>query len=111
MLTTKSLCVFSTVLCIAPCDPEVTSRPAGLYAAGCPIDMVDEDGRTALYVAASTGYDEAVVWLLNMGAIHSLRQRTALCCMLQQPWAAWQPRLRYWTVWTIDTMSCASCRP
>ena len=79
---------YASLVCLLNGFMHRALRPGGdvadlqaLYAAGCPIDMVDEDGRTALYVAASTGYDEAVVWLLNMGAdpfITAADQRTPL---------------------------------
>lgn len=54
-------------------------RPGGdlrelvaLYEIGAPVDMLDETGRSALYVAAATGYDEAARWLLNHGADASM---------------------------------------
>ena len=54
-------------------------RPGGdiadldmLHSIGAPLDMVDEQGRTALYMAAATGYDEAVRWLLDHGADPSI---------------------------------------
>ena len=50
-------------------------RPGGdvlalenLYNAGAVIDSVDEQGRTALYVASGSGYLDAVRWLLERGA-------------------------------------------
>ena len=50
-------------------------RPGGdvlalehLFNAGAPVDSVDEEGRTALYVAAGSGYLDAVRWLLGQGA-------------------------------------------
>ena len=43
-----------------------------LHACGCPIDAVDEHGRTCLYVAALAGYEEAVEWLLSEGADASM---------------------------------------
>ena len=39
-----------------------------LYACGAPVDAVDEQGRTCLYVAAKAGYEDAVRWLLANGA-------------------------------------------
>ncbi len=63
-------------------------RPGGavhdleaLYNCGCPIDSVDERGRTVLHVAAAAGYEEAVEWLLERGADTTLTAadgRTAL---------------------------------
>ena len=54
-------------------------RPGGdlrelvaLYEIGAPVDMLDEQGRTTLYIAAATGYDEAAKWLLNHGADASM---------------------------------------
>mgnify|MGYP006117942741 CR=1 FL=1 len=50
-------------------------RPGGdvlaleyLYNAGAPVDAVDEEGCTVLYVAAKAGYVDAVQWLLDRGA-------------------------------------------
>ena len=50
-------------------------RPGGgpsaleeLCRCGAQVDSVDEKRRTALHVAASTGYDDAVLWLLQHGA-------------------------------------------
>lgn len=50
-------------------------RPGGgpsaldeLYRCGARVDAVDEKCRTALHIAAATGYDEAVLWLLQHGA-------------------------------------------
>lgn len=39
-----------------------------IIQAGVPVDVVDNNGRTALHMASTKGNKEAVIWLLRHGA-------------------------------------------